>query len=219
LGLFAAGGTVIKGGAKLGILAARKIGSYKFAGVVYETVTEAIHAALGANPTLKFMLGRGIEKIIQAADTWHASGAGQAVAKVESKLVQLEGKVKDTVKGVLGRGTVPPFGSDAHKQLEAPKMIKHHVFNKFRGVSVQSEKYREFFKLHNIEVDKYTIEIPASMHRSKIHTADNNWTGKWKSWIDSNPNASTKEVYQFGGRLMDEYGVNHIPLVPYKKQK
>ena len=90
------------------------------------------------------------------------------------------------------------------------------MFNKFRGNSPKSQKYRDFFKKHGIEVDKYTIEIPASMHRSEIHVAGNNWTTKWKKWIDANPNASSKEVYQYGGKLMDEYGVSGVKLVPYK---
>lgn len=97
-------------------------------------------------------------------------------------------------------------------------MVRHHVFNKFRGESIQSQKYREFFKKHNIDVDKFTIEIPATMHINKIHAANNNWTMKWKQWIDKNPDAKTTEVYQFAGKLMYEYGVNHVPLIPYRKK-
>lgn len=41
-------------------------------------------------------------------------------------------------------------------------------------------------------------------------------TTRWKQWIDANPNASTKEVYQQAGRMMDEYGINNLPLVPYR---
>ena len=36
-----------------------------------------------------------------------------------------------------------------------------------------------------------------------------------KKWIDANPNATTKEVYQQAGRMMDEYGIDHVPLVRY----
>lgn len=50
----------------------------------------------------------------------------------------------------------------------------------------------------------------------KIHVARNDWTRKWKEWIDINPHAKTKEVYQFAGRLMDEYNVSHLPLVKYR---
>ncbi|MCG8333087.1 MAG: DUF2380 domain-containing protein [Proteobacteria bacterium] len=102
------------------------------------------------------------------------------------------------------------------KLLSAPKTVKHHIFNKFRGNSPKSQKYRDFFKKHKIEVDKWTIEIPETMHKKQIHAMGKNWTTKWKRWIDANPNASTKEVYQFGGKLMDEFGVNNLPMVPYR---
>jgi hypothetical protein len=95
-------------------------------------------------------------------------------------------------------------------------MIRHHIFNKFRGESPQSKKYRDFFKQHDIEVDKFCIEIPDTTHINKIHQAGNNWTKKWKDWIDANPNATTREVYQKAGSLMDEYGVSHVKLVKYR---
>ncbi|MBY0273497.1 MAG: TIGR02269 family lipoprotein [Alphaproteobacteria bacterium] len=104
-----------------------------------------------------------------------------------------------------------------HLALPAPKIDRHHVFNKFRGQSLQSQKYRDFFKKHGIDVDLYTIEVTKAFHKNKIHTANNNWTTRWKQWIDANPNATTKEVYQFGGLLMDEYRVNYLPLVKYKE--
>jgi hypothetical protein len=100
--------------------------------------------------------------------------------------------------------------------LPAPKMIRHHLFNKFRGQSLQSEKYREFFRKHKIDVDSYCIEIPESTHISKIHKAGENWTTRWKEWIDNHPKASTTEVYQFVGNLMDDYAVNHVKIIKYR---
>jgi hypothetical protein len=99
--------------------------------------------------------------------------------------------------------------------LAKPKMIKHHVFNVFRGEKPETQKYRDFFKKHKINVHDYCIEIPATIHTISIH-GKTNWTGRWRSWIDANPNATTKEVYQFAGKLMDEYGVAHVPLKKYK---
>jgi hypothetical protein len=99
--------------------------------------------------------------------------------------------------------------------LPAPKMVKHHVFNKFRGISEKSQKYRDFFQKHQIDIDGYSISISESFHRSQIHGAGKNWTTKWKTWIDLNPGASSKDVYQFAGKLMDEYNVSHIPIERY----
>ena len=121
------------------------------------------------------------------------------------------------------KGEEPEDDSDQDKEdctdtklLEAPVTVKHHIFNKFRGQSSQSEKYRQFFQKHNINVDDFTVEITDKMHRSRIHAAGKNWTTEWKSWIDSNPNISTKEVYQKAGEMMDKYGISHVPLTPYR---
>jgi hypothetical protein len=96
------------------------------------------------------------------------------------------------------------------------KTVKHHIFNKFRGNSPKSQKYRDFFKKHGINVDDYAVEIPEIESRKLIHVAGNNWTTRWKNWIDDNPNATTSEVYQFGGYLMDQYGLSGLPIIPYK---
>ncbi len=100
--------------------------------------------------------------------------------------------------------------------LPKPQIIKHHVFNKFRGQSMKSEKYREFFGQHGIKVDDFCVELTSRFHIDKIHKAGNNWTTRWKQYIDLNPNATTKEVYQYAGHLMDEYGISHVPLRSYK---
>lgn len=94
--------------------------------------------------------------------------------------------------------------------------IKHHIFNKFRGSSPNSQYYRDFYKKHGINVDDFTVKMPEAFHKQWIHRAGNNWTTKWKRWIDANPNATTTEVYQQAGKMMDEYGINHLPLVPYR---
>lgn len=100
--------------------------------------------------------------------------------------------------------------------LPSPTFIRHHIFNKFRGKSPGSQKYRDFFKRHGIKVDDYTVEMTETMHVDFIHRGGNNWTTRWRQWIDENPNATTPQVYQFGGSLMDEYGINHFPIIPYR---
>ena len=94
-------------------------------------------------------------------------------------------------------------------------MVRHHIFNVFRGKSPRSQVYRDFFKKHGIDVDKYTVEISEASH-ARLHRAGNNWTTLWKEWIDAHPTATTTEVYQFAGQLMDEFGIGHLPLVPYR---
>src|SRR5205085_1073104 len=108
------------------------------------------------------------------------------------------GSEVDAVANEVNEGT-QVASSRTQRLLAAPKMIRHHIFNKFRGTSAASQKYREFFAQHEIDVDEFTVEIPESMHQKFIHAAGRNWTTRWKLWIDANPNATTKEVYQFAG--------------------
>lgn len=95
-------------------------------------------------------------------------------------------------------------------------LAKHHIFPKLRGGSSRSDKYRQFFQKHNIDVDAYAVQIPVSLHKH-IHRAGNNWVTRWQEWIDANPNATTKEVYQFAGQLMEEYGLNNLQIIPYRQ--
>ncbi len=103
--------------------------------------------------------------------------------------------------------------------LEAPKMVKHHIFNVFRGNSAKSQKYRDFFKKHNIDLDSYCVEISQHRHVSEIHALKNNWTTQWKLWIDAHPDATTREVYQQAGVMMDRYGISSVPLTKYRSSK
>lgn len=41
------------------------------------------------------------------------------------------------------------------------------------------------------------------------------WNARWAEWMSNNPGATARDIYQFGGKLMDEFGISHLPLVPY----
>lgn len=95
------------------------------------------------------------------------------------------------------------------------RMIQHHIFNAFRGRRPKSAKYREFFEKHGIKVDDFVVDLPDDFHREWVHRKGKDWTREWKKWIDENPRASTKEVYQQGGRMMDDYGIGHLEIKKY----
>ena len=42
------------------------------------------------------------------------------------------------------------------------------------------------------------------------------WNQRWKDFIDANPNATTKEVYQHLGKMMDDYGLSGLPMGPFR---
>jgi hypothetical protein len=43
------------------------------------------------------------------------------------------------------------------------------------------------------------------------------WNRRWAKWIDANPNATAKDVFQQLGKMMDEYGLAVYRVHPYKK--
>ncbi|MCV6629883.1 MAG: TIGR02269 family lipoprotein [Flavobacteriaceae bacterium] len=159
---------------------------------------------------------------VSASDIWEGAKnnpefqrAGETlknVATVASLIVGpellVERAIAEVAVGVRATGALKALPS-------AGKTVKHHIFNVFRGNSSKSQKYRDFFKKHNIDLDANTVHIPEGVHK-KLHAAGNNWTTKWKKWIDDNPNATTKEVYQQAGKMMDEYGISGYAIKPYK---
>ena len=41
------------------------------------------------------------------------------------------------------------------------------------------------------------------------------WNQKWMEFIDNNSNAIAKDIYQFAGLMMDEYGLSGLNIHPY----
>jgi hypothetical protein len=41
------------------------------------------------------------------------------------------------------------------------------------------------------------------------------WNQAWRNFIEGNPGAIAKDLYQFGGRLMDEFGLSGKEIHPY----
>ena len=102
-----------------------------------------------------------------------------------------------------------------NSSITVEKTVSHHIFNAFRGSSPGSQKYRDFFKNLKINVDDHTVKIPESLHKF-LHRAGNNWTTQWKSWIDANPKATAKDVYQHAGKMMDEASISNVPIEPHR---
>jgi len=80
-------------------------------------------------------------------------------------------------------------------------------------------KVRERTDQLGIDVDQYTVTVSngkGGMHMNSIH-GKGHWNQKWMEFIDNNPNATTKDVYQFAGKMMDDYGLSGLNIHPYKK--
>jgi hypothetical protein len=97
--------------------------------------------------------------------------------------------------------------------LPAPVMHKHHIFPK---------KFKPFFEQLGITIDDHCIALGGITHSRGVHGTGNlgmmpgNWNMKWRHFIENNPNATRIEVYQFGGQLLDEFGIGHLSIIKYK---
>jgi len=100
--------------------------------------------------------------------------------------------------------------------LAAPNLADHHVF---------PQQFRRFFEEKGINIDDYTVTVGESTHLKGLHgkgiegipELSGRWNQKWSTFVESNPDATAKEIYQFGGKLMDEYKLSGINLHGYKK--
>lgn len=96
----------------------------------------------------------------------------------------------------------------------ASKLADHHIF---------PQQFREFFKARRVDVDKFTITVAHdTTHLKGIHgrglgNMPGRWNQRWAEFIKNNPSASPKDVYQFAGKLLDEFGLGHIPIHPWGK--
>ena len=117
------------------------------------------------------------------------SGAGESGSKTEVLLLE-------TTKPITG------------------KTNDHHIIPAFRG---KSKPYANFISARGIDVDQYTITVDAGkggMHMNIIH-GKGGWNQKWMDFIDNNPNATAKDIYQFAGKMMDDYGLSGYTIHPY----
>ena len=93
----------------------------------------------------------------------------------------------------------------------------HHIIPKFRG---KSKRYADFISARGINVDDYTITVGAGKggtHMNLLH-GKGGWNQRWIEFIDNNPDATAKDIYQFAGKMMDDYGLNGYVIHPYKKK-
>ncbi len=104
------------------------------------------------------------------------------------------------------------------KLLPAPKIHKHHLF---------PQAQRDWFAKRGIDIDQHTIPLERGTHLAGTHgkggfvgpgnvQLPGKWNQRWNDFIKNNPNATAKETYQYGGKLMDEFGFNNLPIGPYK---
>jgi RHS repeat-associated protein len=107
-----------------------------------------------------------------------------------------------------------PAASKGGKQLllDAPKMADHHLF---------PQQFRDAFKKMGINIDDFTVSVPQNtthlkgLHGKGFNELPGGWNKAWQQFFTDNPGATAKDAFQFGGSLMDKYGLNGLPVSPY----
>lgn len=113
---------------------------------------------------------------------------------------------RSAAKGAPARRQIGPAGNPG-----AVASHDHHVF---------PQQFKRFFDQRGIDIDEFTVPLGEGRHLRGAHGrgADGlpgRWNARWRDFIRENPGASAKDVYQFGGRLMDEYGLSGLPIRRY----
>jgi hypothetical protein len=109
-------------------------------------------------------------------------------------------------------------GAAEPKLLAPPKMHNHHIF---------PQRFREWFAARGINIDQYTVTLSRGTHLGGVHgrggyvgpgntTLPGQWNSLWDDFIRANQGATAKEIYQFAGQLMDDFGLSGLPIVPYR---
>jgi hypothetical protein len=153
--------------------------------------------------------------MIKGGAALSATGVG-AIAGVPAIAVGATWAVAGTANilaGIDGLTTALSSGSGPAAAMPGPtRVAQHHIF---------PQQFRKFFASKGVDIDKYTVSIAQeTTHLKGVHgrglgNMPGGWNARWAEFIDKNPNATAAKIYQFGGKLMDEFGLSHLPIAPY----
>ncbi len=104
-----------------------------------------------------------------------------------------------------------PLPGPQLRALPAPKLADHHLFPR---------QFAPFFESRGISIDDHTITVGQTTHQKGVHgkglgEMPGGWNQRWSEFIADNPNATAADIFQQAGKMMDEYGLNDLPVHPY----
>ncbi len=141
-----------------------------------------------------------------------AAGWGSASA---SERLMAAGVIGIAVLDVGSNALAPEKGAAVEggtKLLSAAKLMDHHLL---------PQQFGKFFEAAGININKFTVTLSEAAHLRGVHgsgLADmpGGWNKAWKGWIEANPNATSKEIYQQLGKMMDEFKLNNLNIHGYR---
>jgi len=79
------------------------------------------------------------------------------------------------------------------------------------------QDHREWFRAHDVDIDRYTMELGVGEHTA-VHTMGFNQ--RWDEFVAAEASRSTpystREVLAFGAKLRRDFKLEGHPLVPFK---
>ena len=111
---------------------------------------------------------------------------------------------------------VGEYGWLVHNQV--PDINYHHIF---------PQEFKNFFDPLGININDYTVGVYNGWeHQRGIHGRGGvigpqntflpgRWNDRWANWIDNNPGATRNQVEQFAKKMLRDYGLDKLPVVPY----
>ena len=107
-------------------------------------------------------------------------------------------------------------GANAPKLLQyTAKLADHHLMPR---------QFEKFFNARGINIDKFTVTMDhAVTHLKGVHGTGNmgqmpgRWNQIWADWIKANPNATSKQIFQQAGQMMDDFGIGNLKIHPYRQ--
>lgn len=96
------------------------------------------------------------------------------------------------------------------------------LLQKWQIIIFFPQQFKKFFEKRGINIDNYTVSVGETTHLKGLHGKGNagvpgRWNQRWQAFVENNPQANSTEVYQFGGQLMDEYGLSNLHIHGYKR--
>lgn len=72
-----------------------------------------------------------------------------------------------------------------------------------------------------MNIDQFTIVLEQTTHLRGVHgrglgDMPGKWNQRWAEWFKKNPEATPEEAWRFAEGLLKEYGLDELPIGPYK---
>jgi hypothetical protein len=165
--------------------------------------------------TVSASAGHGPETRVRAIPTATAAAVGQPSSETAGHIGCLRPSQPSVVSGSCVATEAAPFGEIG--PAGNPGLLptqQHHVF---------PQKYRSTFENAGVAIDDFTVPLNRTQHLKGVHGSGlpgqglpGRWNQRWGEWLDANPGAGAKEIFQQGGQMMDDFGLGGLPIGPYK---